>query len=130
METRLPSRREARAPPLLETRSWESSASLSRCVGCAYTSFTTRASRAERGQVPRASRSARASIPAGTSISTVSRGLTVGLDVAYYVVQECRATKLMSHRGVDTDRKAGFTPFILPWYFRLMCSAHLDAEGS
>src|SRR6266496_6395907 len=113
METRRPSCREARAPPLLETRSWESSASLSRCVECAYTSSTMRASRTERGQVPRASRSARASIPAGTSMSTVIRGLTIGLDVAYYVVHDCRATKFLSHRGVDTDRKAGFTPFTL-----------------
>ena len=57
--------------------------------------------------------SSRASIPAGTSMSTVRRGLTVGIDVAYYVVHECRATKCLSHRGVDTDRKAGFTRFIL-----------------
>ena len=37
----------------------------------------------------------------------------MGLDVAYYVVHERCATKYLSHRGVDTDRKAGFTRFIL-----------------
>jgi len=37
----------------------------------------------------------------------------MGLDVAYYVVHEHRATKCLSHRGVDTDRKAGFTRFTL-----------------